>query len=438
MIPIEAQSIKRPMPQKAHVPAPPSDAVKFSIAWQNTNEEPIEPRDLKTSDAAPEEELLLIEEQEQRAVPGIPERADAVSTENSPMTALTGKSFEAIPLGAEPTRVANPDVKVESKLVRAETSVSKAGVSDQPVLKVGSKDLELSTPQKPTPEPPAGKSNPPSAVTAAMINLAGPGAREGRLSIEVPPGHKPTSETARHQHSDVSQAKPPLTIPEVKPTLSPSDRQRQNSDPTNDVKRVTMARDAVTASPLPAPVAAQASTPPFTLAIALQQMAIADLDKHAVEGPEIATGGAANSTSGTKSTPGHPMQHNAPNVAQQVATALVQSKGGKTEIVLNPEELGKVRIALQAAEKGMSVSIISERPETAELMRRNVEILEREFRDLGYESVSFSFDDPPDGSGDGSEHPNTADQSADRQLIETPSPELGTNVAVLTGLDLKL
>ena len=41
----------------------------------------------------------------------------------------------------------------------------------------------------------------------------------------------------------------------------------------------------------------------------------------------------------------------------------------------------------------MSMTILAERPETAEIMRRNISDLEQEFQSLGFENLSFEFDD---------------------------------------------
>ena len=62
------------------------------------------------------------------------------------------------------------------------------------------------------------------------------------------------------------------------------------------------------------------------------------------------------------------------------------------EITLNPEELGRVRLGLQAAEQGMVVTINVERPETLELLRRNIELLAEQLREIGYQDLEFSFE----------------------------------------------
>ncbi|MGB0960615.1 MAG: flagellar hook-length control protein FliK, partial [Halocynthiibacter sp.] len=65
--------------------------------------------------------------------------------------------------------------------------------------------------------------------------------------------------------------------------------------------------------------------------------------------------------------------------------------GRPLEIALSPEELGRVRMTLHAQDTSLLVSIEAERFETAELMRRHMEELEQEFKELGYGDVSFDF-----------------------------------------------
>lgn len=127
----------------------------------------------------------------------------------------------------------------------------------------------------------------------------------------------------------------------------------------------------------------------------------------------------------------------ASQVASQIATAVVQSSNGTTEIALNPEELGRVRITLTTTEAGLSVAILAERPETADLMRRNLDILAREFRDLGHENLSFTFGDQPDGSDQPSGHGPQSDLETDPNAIPDAAP-ISVALALSGGLDLKL
>ena len=99
------------------------------------------------------------------------------------------------------------------------------------------------------------------------------------------------------------------------------------------------------------------------------------------------------------------------NVARQIAEVIQRAPGRAVELSLSPAELGSVRMKLSPADVGMVVSIFAERPETLDLMRRNIEALERAITDLGYEDVAFSFDtaegsqefsdQAPDGNGSG-------------------------------------
>lgn len=79
------------------------------------------------------------------------------------------------------------------------------------------------------------------------------------------------------------------------------------------------------------------------------------------------------------------------HVSQQLSTALSMSGGKTTEVALNPPELGRVRMSLQTAETGLVISIIAERPETLDLMRRNAMQLAAEFTDIGFDHVELNF-----------------------------------------------
>ena len=78
-------------------------------------------------------------------------------------------------------------------------------------------------------------------------------------------------------------------------------------------------------------------------------------------------------------------------MAHQLAEAVHNHAAGSYEITLRPEELGRVRLALHPAESGVTVQISAERPETLELIRRHLPELDRDLRQLGHASVSFSF-----------------------------------------------
>ncbi len=80
-----------------------------------------------------------------------------------------------------------------------------------------------------------------------------------------------------------------------------------------------------------------------------------------------------------------------PNIARQIAEVIQRSPDRSVELSLSPAELGNVRMKLSPGEAGITVSIFAERPETLELMRRNIDSLEKAIAEIGYADVSFDF-----------------------------------------------
>ena len=129
------------------------------------------------------------------------------------------------------------------------------------------------------------------------------------------------------------------------------------------------------------------------------------------------------------------------HVPRQLAE-IVQTNSGKTvDVALSPEELGRVRLSITSADNGVVVSILAERPETLELLRRNVDQLDQELRQLGYQNTSFSF-------GNGNSDPNNNEPSANLGAPKTVDEEGQTSLQVpesqglstgpQAGLDLRI
>lgn len=99
--------------------------------------------------------------------------------------------------------------------------------------------------------------------------------------------------------------------------------------------------------------------------------------------------------------------HPAPNLAQlpagfghRLAEAVAHFPDRAVELTLSPEELGRVRMTLSTQDGVLTLSIQADRPETIDLMRRHIDQLAQDFRDLGYTELSFSFGSGGTGSGD--------------------------------------
>lgn len=84
-------------------------------------------------------------------------------------------------------------------------------------------------------------------------------------------------------------------------------------------------------------------------------------------------------------------------VAGQLAEAATRG-ARRVEIILSPRELGKVNMRMSTTDTGVVMHIQAERPETEDMMRRHIHELAKEFREMGFSDVEFTF-----GSEGGSE-----------------------------------
>ncbi len=140
----------------------------------------------------------------------------------------------------------------------------------------------------------------------------------------------------------------------------------------------------------------------------------------------------AESASSNPAVSGHPIRQ-----AAQGIEILMRHPDKPVEIALNPEELGRVRMALTRTETGMTVAILADRPETLDLMRRHIDQLAAEFERLGYTDIGFSFgadtQQGRDTQGRSRRHADTAVAPA-----ESAQPVFLFNRPVTDGLDLRL
>lgn len=81
----------------------------------------------------------------------------------------------------------------------------------------------------------------------------------------------------------------------------------------------------------------------------------------------------------------------APPVPQQIAEAVRQTTGAQIELTLSPDELGRVTLSFLPEGDGVRVHLVTERPETLDLLRRHIPELAGELRAAGYDTASFSF-----------------------------------------------
>lgn len=200
----------------------------------------------------------------------------------------------------------------------------------------------------------------------------------------------------------------------------------------------------------PAPAAPAAftpmsqSVPPPAVALAKENVApfarLIEQENRKIE-RDLQTGFAVAERGGMSvgsvtSAPATAGPETARHVAGQIALALAQQPGKPIEIALNPEELGRVKLSLSAADGAISLTILAERPETHDLLRRHIDVLAQEFRSLGYTDITFSFGkDGQSGTSAqaGAEKDQTFGKTGEGETLS------GTvNDRPLAGLDLRL
>ena len=111
------------------------------------------------------------------------------------------------------------------------------------------------------------------------------------------------------------------------------------------------------------------------------------------------------------------------HVAAQLAEAVQRGAGPEraVELTLNPAELGRVRISMAPGDGMIVVTVLAERGETLDLMRRHADILAQEFHDLGYGTAEFTFGQGDGGPGqDGDTGQSTPDAPAAAQDLPEP------------------
>lgn len=124
--------------------------------------------------------------------------------------------------------------------------------------------------------------------------------------------------------------------------------------------------------------------------------------------------------------------------AAEAMSAAVDAQEQVIELKLRPEELGQLRFRIGQGETGLILSVSADRPETLDLLRRNIDQLARHLSDLGYESASFSFGEERPGSRSGppGEAGVSESDAGGRAVTEAAVPVPDSPVS--EGLDLRL
>jgi len=146
----------------------------------------------------------------------------------------------------------------------------------------------------------------------------------------------------------------------------------------------------------------------------------------------LASSSAANTLPVRQDMPHH--------VARQIAEAMQHMPNRPVEITLSPEELGRVRLGVSMSEGGIMVTVLAERPETSDLMRRHISALETAFQELGYSDISFAFAGGEHANSDAHDKdaPDADSFSGTPQQGDAQTTQIHLSSAPLTGVDIRL
>ena len=127
------------------------------------------------------------------------------------------------------------------------------------------------------------------------------------------------------------------------------------------------------------------------------------------------------------------------HVAQQLVEVARQLPDRPVELSLNPEELGRVRLTFTVADGGISIAVVAERGDTTDLLRRHIDTLAQEFRDLGYREVNIHLSQNGRGNSGGDHSHNAEHNEAGATPAEAEQPSIARlSLGPLAGLDLRL
>lgn len=289
---------------------------------------------------------------------------------------------------------------------------------------------------------------PPPDRTPDLVGAALGAAPRGAMTADPVSGrglNAPLSALRTEGPSNTGQAVIPATPtpqgPATALAFSPSSDRHLPWPPATPEESAALARDAVVAARPDRALGADASGLPLAPARALPT--VAETRPVALLNVEPSTETAMQADAAkpemAREAPTAACEPKLPRlIGQQLAEAVRLTQGGQIEVALNPEELGRVRMTLNAGDSSITVLLTVERPETADLMRRNLAALGTEFRQLGYSEVSFSF------SGQNSQYsgpagdPGAAASDRAAQDLENVEAPPAPRIAPAAGLDLRI
>jgi len=424
-----------------------ADAAKLPtpIAYQNAP--PIRPAEhFGATPQQPREQIAAQPDLKQPAVPvlqqGVAPEARMVPFEPGKVgTPVPTQTFTA---NASPQPVIPPKTPVpnQSKQDAQMTSVSMplsikpsevtAAVNPPTDMPIDAKQIPVardqSRPQPAMPQTTATSDQPVKPAVAAKAETQTVQASSPSIAQSPPP---PPIAPAQKSLSDVTHPVAPSPL-----STLPDERRREPSDKIQATVHTTTPKQGHAAAVLP-----DISTPVVTASAPFvpqntrpDRIEPFDPEMFAIASDRAGPQHVASPTG----APQVAMPEQARQIAQQMAMATPTTAPGTTEITLNPEELGRVKMSLSLTDGAMVLTITAERPDTIDIMRRHIDLLAQTYRQLGFANMTFNFAGSSE-QGQSTNPTHTEDTVADSPAAKTDDSPQPTPTLQSTGrMDLRL
>ncbi|MDV4169779.1 flagellar hook-length control protein FliK [Rhodovulum sp. FJ3] len=365
-----------------------------------------------TAETVPTQEQPILAE-----APTLPRAVDPIPVEAKPRNLPPERSESAAPI-AQPVQVNDAGERVDVPAEPPQDTAVTGGKQSTEVTDIEMRGMEALqiVISDPTTAADAAQNVPPPEV--AKHSQTQPDVSDSDpIPAQVPQTDEPDLDTwvTASQPTAPPASKPSADFVPVSPETDPRQSTPIADDPRNGMDTQAPAAVSTDSAPNPStlpsapPSTAQTPTPNATAPTA-------------VDLPQVDNSGPT-----TSATPPVQTERDVPPVAQQIAIAVSKSEGGTIELALRPVELGETQISMEFEAERLVVTVATERSETQDLMRRQIDDLAREFRDLGYRDVSFRFEQQTGQQGQ-SRQAQGETQNANHAEIEpglppeTPAP----------------
>ncbi len=284
--------------------------------------------------------------------------------------------------------------KVERSTSSALVQLTPAGAPTQDVRPAAKQERVIPALLEPTPNgPKTAPANPAPTNAAAQPPVGPPTTPQPNLTSPV----QAKSSATDMELADTVRRKVPTEV------IAPPPR---GETTTGQVQTGPQSPTPTTATPITALPASSDLGPLSALA---PGEPLAETSDHLLAA--IGSASTIGASTGLQTTP-MAQSAGAQMVSAMLAHMASPARDQPLEIALDPPELGRVRMSLSQVDGVLTLSILADRPETLDLMRRHVELLGQEFTRAGLGNTEFSFGQ--------SSHRERGAEGTDPQPTETP------------------